>query len=812
LPVKVFAAAFLVLAGAAGAANGPLVAAAPGAADFDFGADVDLYYLGRVGGVQLFAGAGAGALGKPLLARAAGRFYYRVEGARAEGLAPYGDVLLEDEGEVLLARQYGFVYDRPMKSLRAPWRRLVPTRVAELKGPAAAPAISAADGRIQYLLSRIKVQDVKEDLAALTALPTRYSYSPYLDKAADLLYGRLASYGLAPRYDVFITAHDFDSCFFPAGARRGWLVGASGLIVRTDDGGSSWVIQRSGTDEELVDVFFVDATYGWVVGANGTVLRTVDGGSSWRRMAKATERHLTGVHFVSRSEGWACGTGGVILHTVDGGLSWELQPSNMSDTLFELQFLDNLRGYAVGWHGEVRRTDDGGATWIRRRTPFSDPQTPAEVVELTGLSFVSRDEGWVVGNHYDVIMHTGDGGLSWGVQRYDAAKGDYLGAVYFFDNKTGVAVGGGEEGAALRTTDGGVSWRKVAVPADFPLTGVSFASATEGWACGYGSCIDYTADGGASWVSRRDNLPKELGWKNVVCDVPGRRDPGEQYLVVAHYDSISEEPERLAPGADDNGSGVVAALATARALADANLERTVRLVLFAGEEQGLVGSRDYARRAKGRGDDVRAVWNVDMAGYVGDGPRDAKLIYKEDSRWMYTAAARASRLYVPELVLAGENNAFQANSDHYSFWQQGYAATYLHEDADQGGYPHYHKTTDTMDHLDMAFVAANARLTAAVVAGWAGLMDEGPALSLAGVRVYPNPYKPSASRAGGVTFDHVPSEATIGVYNLGGERVAEGRPDSGGAWSWDAAVASGVYLYVMERDGEKRAGKVAIVK
>jgi hypothetical protein len=91
-------------------------------------------------------------------------------------------------------------------------------------------------------------------------------------------------------------------------------------------------------------------------------------------------------------------------------------------------------------------------------------------------------------------------------------------------------------------------------------------------------------------------------------------------------------------------------------------------------------------------------------------------------------------------------------------------------------------------------------------------MDEGPALSLDAVRVYPNPYKPSASSGRGVTFDNVPSEAAISVYNLAGGRVAEGRPDSGGVWAWGADVASGVYLYVMESDGEKRVGKVAVVK
>jgi photosystem II stability/assembly factor-like uncharacterized protein len=718
--------------------------------------------------------------------------------------------LFEDAGDVLLSRSYGMVYGRPVKDIPGPWRRLTPARPADFAVPTPRPEINLADGRIQYILSRIKAEDINRDLADLTAIPTRYSFSPRLADAAELLCERLESLGLSPHYENFVTAHDFDSCFFLPGTRTGWLVGSSGLILHTDDGGGSWVVQASGTEDELVDVFFYDDTFGWIVGANGTVLRSTDGGLTWRLQPPPTELHLTGVHFADSAEGWACGTGGVILHTTDGGANWETQPSGMTDTLFEIQFLDNLRGYAVGWHGEVRSTDDGGVTWTRRRTPFSDPQTPAEVVELTGLSFVSADEGWVVGNNYDVILHTEDGGGTWDVQRYDVADGEYLGAVQFTDDLRGVAVGG-DDGAVLRTTDGGATWRSVDTPAEFPLTGVSFASANEGWACGYGSCVDYTSDGGATWVSRRDNLPEELGWDNVVCDIPGGSEGDEQYLVVAHYDSISDEPRELAPGADDNGSGVVAALAIARALADVDLERTVRIVFFAGEEQGLVGSRDYARKAKARGDDIRAVWNMDMVGYVGDGPDDSFLFYNDDSEWMYRAASEARRLYVPELSFTGDNDPFRVNSDHASFWQEGFAATYLYEDSSYGVYPHYHKTTDTMDHLSIPFVAMNARLGAATLVGWAGLADTGPVLTLGDARVYPNPYRPSTA-AGGVTFDRVPSDAGIAVYDLAGALVAEGRPDSGGTWVWPAAVASGVYFYIIEREGETFTGKVAVVR
>jgi hypothetical protein len=241
------------------------------------------------------------------------------------------------------------------------------------------------------------------------------------------------------------------------------------------------------------------------------------------------------------------------------------------------------------------------------------------------------------------------------------------------------------------------------------------------------------------------------------------------------------------------------------------LGRTVRVVLFAGEEQGLVGSRDYARRARERGDDIRAVLNMDMVGYVGGGPDDVKFIDRDDSRWMYTDAARMRDLYVRDLILTEDVNPFQANSDHFSFWQEGYKAAMLYENDRNGVYPHYHKTTDTADKVSADFIAKNARLAAATAAGWAGLLGVGPTLSLDRVRVYPNPFKPGRSAAAGVTFDRCPGDATLAVFNLAGEKVAAATPDSGGVWVWEARVASGVYLYLIERDGERRAGKVAVI-
>jgi hypothetical protein len=101
---------------------------------------------------------------------------------------------------------------------------------------------------------------------------------------------------------------------------------------------------------------------------------------------------------------------------------------------------------------------------------------------------------------------------------------------------------------------------------------------------------------------------------NVVADIPGTEIPDEYVIVGAHIDSHDG-----ATGATDNGTGVAAVLEAARILmaSDAKPKRTVRFVLFGGEEIGLVGSRGYVRDHPDLLPKISAVYNMDMgADYV----------------------------------------------------------------------------------------------------------------------------------------------------------------------------------------------------
>lgn len=71
----------------------------------------------------------------------------------------------------------------------------------------------------------------------------------------------------------------------------------------------------------------------------------------------------------------------------------------------------------------------------------------------------------------------------------------------------------------------------------------------------------------------------------------------ETILLSAHYDSRGSFGSTRAPGGDDDGSGTTALLSIARTIARKGVafKKNVQLCAFAGEEQGLYGSKYYAR-------------------------------------------------------------------------------------------------------------------------------------------------------------------------------------------------------------------------
>lgn len=142
-----------------------------------------------------------------------------------------------------------------------------------------------------------------------------------------------------------------------------------GVILRTSNGGATWVIQFSAGEGHRYfrDVDFVDAANGWVVGPSGTagsnavVVHSTTGGSSWSPQSPGT-LGLMATDFVDSTTGWAVGVRGLIVRTTDAGATWQIQrpPSDDAPWLLDVHFINGTTGWAVGGHGIILKTTNGG--------------------------------------------------------------------------------------------------------------------------------------------------------------------------------------------------------------------------------------------------------------------------------------------------------------------------------------------------------------------------------------------------------------------------------------------------------------------
>lgn len=199
-------------------------------------------------------------------------------------------------------------------------------------------------------------------------------------------------------------------------------------------------------------------------------------------------------------------------------------------------------------------------------------------------------------------------------------------------------------------------------------------------------------------------------------------------VVGAHYDTVPGSP-----GADDNASGVAALIELAR------MGLPARFIAFANEElpyfrTGEMGSQVWARAARERGDEVRAMLSLEMLGSYSDAP--GSQAYPTPFSWLYPDRAdfiafvgdlgardlvrRSIKYFRQSARFPSEGLAGPARiegvtrSDHWSFRVQGYQAIMVTDTA-FNRYPHYHQATDTPEKLDYLRMARVTLGLAAVI-------------------------------------------------------------------------------------------------
>lgn len=337
-------------------------------------------------------------------------------------------------------------------------------------------------------------------------------------------------------------------------ATTGWAV-AGGRILRTSDGGSTWVDvtppHLGALPAEGSATLFLETAHAWAVvgGASGfAVYRTTDAGTTWSAVAVPAPDHwafslsfvdpMHGELLAQQPEG-AGKTAVAIYRTTDGGASW----SKVSETRAvrstagalpygawspgDIAFASATVGWAqdafalpqgaggpfVGGY-QLFGTTDGGTTWSKASLPV--PSVPGSLVSVSAPTFFSPQVGVAPvmvmmtseparQGHFFTFDHTVDGGQTWSTEPQILCQGvfDWLDARHGWVVST----------ASLRVTaDGGKTWTEV--HSNISVGGVrqlDFTDGQIGWAveAGGGRTLLKTTDGGQTWTAQGDDTRRE---------------------------------------------------------------------------------------------------------------------------------------------------------------------------------------------------------------------------------------------------------------------------------------------------------------
>lgn len=194
---------------------------------------------------------------------------------------------------------------------------------------------------------------------------------------------------------------------------------------------------------------------------------------------------------------------------------------------------------------------------------------------------------------------------------------------------------------------------------------------------------------------------------NVYAELAATVASDEWVVLGAHYDTV-----RVAPGADDDGSGVTAVLLAAEKLTALEVrKRNVLLVFFDQEELGLVGSAVFVRWLTSDGRKVVAAHAIDMIGWDGDKDRAVELgradAPERDDPFVALYAKAAARTD----GIGSVTRTGMGRSDHVSFLDAGIPAVLITQEYYGGDWtPHYHRKTDTCGNVDFGYLKAAATL------------------------------------------------------------------------------------------------------
>lgn len=579
------------------------------------------------------------------------------------------------------------------------------------------------------------------------------------------------------------TGNNLNGVYF-ASNTTGIVVGQSGTILRTVNGGTNWAAVTSGTNVHLFSVYFINANTGWVVGDVGVILKTINGGSSWSTQPTGIGYQLRSISFINSNTGFAAGWYGTFLRTTNGGTNWVSYSTGLTTNLTSVNFADANNGFAGGQFGKLIRTTNGGVNW----TEISSGTT----AQIEKVNFTAVNEAVIIGEG-GFIRKSTNLGSNWVVQSSGTSNWLYGNSV----KNQNFYVLVGDYGTIRKTSNGGINWYSQVSNTSSLLNAVSFVDTTTGWAVGINGTIIKTTTGGwllpgAASLSAPSN--------GATCfSMTGTLDWSDVFPPVCNY--------RLQIATDQNFTNIV------RNIAGINVSQ---YVLSANE---LAYNTQY-------------YWRVKATNFVG-----------ESASWSSVRNFRTvnQNVAVPVLLLPA-NNSTVSITPQLSWDSVQYASGYRVRISTDTGFTNLVLDSNNIPGRQITVPSGrlqsntqyywkvysyNQCITSAYSVRWrfttslTGLSQSGTELPAVFnlYNNYPNPFNPATT----ISFD-IPkvSIVKLSIFNTLGEEVTSAVNQKLAAgkysYSWNALnFSSGLYICRIEAradDGESftKTSKMVLVK
>jgi len=287
-------------------------------------------------------------------------------------------------------------------------------------------------------------------------------------------------------FDIFSFFHINSSIIYAAGEN---------YFYKTTDGGVNWSVVSPPSESggyRFNAIHFVNDRKGFVVGTSGKILSTSDGGLTWKQYG-ITHLDITTLRFPSTQVGYATDWLSVY-KTVDKGQNW--QPANLTltnqNSWFTHSWFQNKdSGFIISKSPALfYKTKDGGQTW-----QVSNP-LPWGYDYALDLDFVSNTTGYLCMYNSTwacQLFKTNDGGETW---NYIGVSYDIFKRIDFVNGKTGYGV---TDHKILKTVDSAKTWLPVLENSSDQFNGVHFINEATGYSFGDNGLMKKTIDSGATW-------------------------------------------------------------------------------------------------------------------------------------------------------------------------------------------------------------------------------------------------------------------------------------------------------------------------